>query len=60
MRHVEETGGSAGVQVLLEDAAPELDRHLVTGKRSEARAELDVQRMERRALEIGRSERFGV
>jgi hypothetical protein len=39
------------VEVFLEDAVREIDRHLVACERREARAELDVQVMERGPLQ---------
>ena len=44
---VEQAGEGARVQVFGENAAPILDRHFVACERREARAEFDVQRVER-------------
>ena len=51
VRDVEQPGGGARVQVLGEDAGRILHRHVVAGERRHARAELDMQRVERRRSE---------
>ena len=56
MRDVEQPGGGARVQVLGEDAGGILHRHVVAGERHHARAERDMQRMQRRAWQ---SDAFG-
>ena len=45
---VEQAGRVAGVPMLLDDAVAVLDRHLVAGERHHARAQLLVQRVQRR------------
>src|SRR4029077_15222829 len=47
--------GRAGVRMFGENAGGVLDRHLVASERHQARAELLVQGVERRALEIGQN-----
>ena len=51
MRDVEQAGGGAGVQVLLDDAGGILHRHLIAGERHHAGPEPDMQVVERRAFE---------
>ena len=51
MRHVEEAGPRAGVQMLGEDAGRVVHRHLIAGKRHHAGAERPMERVKRRALQ---------
>src|SRR5262245_7307370 len=51
VRHIEETRRRTGVEMLLEDAVREIDRHLVSRERREASTELDVQVMKRGPLQ---------
>ncbi len=53
VRDVEQPSRFAGVEVLGEDARRILDRHVVAGERRDARAELDVQGVERGLLVRG-------
>ena len=50
MGNVEQPGRLAGVEVLGQDACRILDRHGVARERRDARAERDVESMERRLL----------
>ena len=50
MRDVEQSSKFAGVEMLGEDARRIVDRHVVAGERRHARAELDVQGVQRRFL----------
>ncbi len=52
VRHVEETGGGAGVDVFLEDAGGILHRHVIAGKRHHAGAELQMERMKRGLFQV--------
>ena len=47
MGHVEQAGAGAGMQVFLHHAQWVLHRHVVAGERHHARAQLDVQGMQR-------------
>ncbi len=58
VRDVEQTGGCARVQVLLDDAGSILHRHVITCERHHAPAEAQVQCMKRRALEFARRRRL--
>ena len=51
VRDVEQAGRGAGLGMLGQDAGRILHRHLVAGEGHEARAELAMQGVERRALE---------
>jgi len=51
---VEQAGRVAGVLVLLDDAVAVLDRHLVAGKGHHTRAQLAVQRVQRRLFQFAR------
>ena len=48
MGHVEQSGGSAGMQMLLQHAGRVLHRHLVAGERHHLAAARDMQRVKRR------------
>jgi hypothetical protein len=50
MRHVEETGSGANMEMLLQNSVPVLNWHLVAGERHHARIEFDMQSMEGRPL----------
>src|SRR4029077_11941392 len=47
VRNIKQTGGFTSMEVLGEDPGGVLDRHLIARERRHARAELDVQRVER-------------
>ena len=51
VRHVEQAGGGAYVQMLRQNAVLILDRHVVAGETGHLRAKRDMQRMQRRLLE---------
>ena len=51
MRHVEKPGRRADVKVLFQNSARVLNRHLVSGERHHAGAEIEMEPIERRALE---------
>ena len=53
VRDVEEPSKFAGVKVLGQDARRIMDRHVITGERRHARAELDVQGVQRSLLVRG-------
>src|SRR5262249_9380678 len=53
VRHVEKAGRRTRVQMLLEDAAGKLDRHLIPCEGHEAGAELDMEIMKRGTLQSG-------
>ena len=53
MRDVEQPSKFAGVEMLGEDARRIVDRHVVAGERRHARAELDVEGVQRRFLVRG-------
>ncbi len=59
VRDVEQAGGGAGVQVFGQNAGRKLHRHVVAGERNHARAQLHMQRVKRRAQQIGRDRRIG-
>ncbi|MNH24870.1 hypothetical protein D3C79_848260 [compost metagenome] len=52
VRNVEQAGLFTGVQMLLEHAQRVLDRHGVAGERHHARAQFQVQTLQRRLLEL--------
>jgi hypothetical protein len=54
VRHVEQAGGVAGVQVLGHQAGGVLHRHAVAGKGHHAGAQFQVQRVERGGQQRGR------
>ena len=60
VRDIEETRRSTGVEMLLEDAVREIDRHLVSCERGEASTQLDVQVMKRGPLQYGAGGRWAV
>jgi hypothetical protein len=53
MRHIEETRCGTGVEMLFENAARKIDRHLVPRERAEASTELHVQVVKRGPLQFG-------
>ena len=53
MAHIEQAGGGAGMQMLLQDPGRILDRHLIAGERHHAGPARQMQRMERRARQSG-------
>ena len=54
VRHVEQAGGVAGMQMLGHQAVRVLHRHGITGKRHHARAEFHMQIIQRRVEQGGR------
>ncbi len=58
MRHIEQAGGLARMQMFLDEAFGVSHRHVVAGEGHHLGAKLQMQRVQRRALQIGFGDRL--